>query len=1202
MAYRKPGTEAPLWHTASTREIAATTPRISGTMSGDFLTGTDGGDSIEGLGGPDTIYGGAGDDTIRGNSGQDLIFGQDGADALSGNGGNDALFGGEGDDTLLGRSGNDVLSATGGTNLFHPGSGDDSVLGGEDTDVVRIAGSIFDFRIDRLSPTFVLVTDLNPDDGDEGSNRLLNVESVVFDDLRLDLTGNNAPIGRADRVTLAEDAGPTLIDVTANDIDYDGDTLSVTDVTGAANGTAVAQGGGILYTPDDDFFGTETLSYRVFDGTTGAAERVQVVLGVTSVNDAPVAGDDIARTNEDTSVVIDVLDDDTDVEGDTLSVTGASGASNGWLSVGTDNRVTYSPDANFNGTDTFTYTVSDGNGGTDRATVTVTVDPVNDAPVAGNDTVTTAEDTPLSFDPRTNDSDVDKDPLVISGTTSPPWGSVSTEAGGGLTYTPVPDFNGTDTFTYTINDGNNARATATVTVIVTPVNDAPVANNDTIAAIEDTPILIDVLANDTDVDIGREGDTLSVTGTSGATLGTAVVQGDNTILFTPAENATGTATFTYEMTDSGGLTDTATVTVNIAPVDDAPILQTSPEADQTVQEDDGIATVDLGARVTEVDGDALAFSNIQIERGALVIPATFNDTGFTFDPEVLELDEGESYTATVSYDVTDGTTSQTGSFELTIEGADEVTPEPPEPIASTAIDNAVFTYTEADGRPLLVPFDKLITDPDGVEKEVVSLNVSSDEPSIGAMTIADPTVVSATFGEGGLSFDASQYPYSVLFDDDSLNGQTVTLNYEIELQEAGGTDTIATRFAVDVVLDDPDAPINTAPDARFAFSIDGYPVQRDNAGNYAGPGLVQVDAEGPDAPTSLSFDLYDFLSDAETADTELDVTPGPFYLFRNEETGVADALPFEFDTTTTPGGAIVTIDFADIPLEDGESQLGHFDFTVSDGEFTSEGRITLEFLDAAEVNPSVLYTFEDIEVPDTGPTASIGFLGDHRLSGSASVVDVPALAASRLGLDLTGNLADDGGTQLLLAREKEILGPAPEPQDPEEGGRDEGETVVTGVDPFGIFGAGAAGDLEARPYVYQAFSTSSPPAPPSDEEVRPQLDLYIANNPATFGTAVDEFEFVAGIASDTGTPTDVTLQLYTVGYEIVTVSEGASFAIYQIYAVYEEAGQYTQSVAPGEQITFSGTEDFYYATLEAADGSPVTIDNLALTEVVMDVA
>ena len=76
-----------------------------------------------------------------------------------------------------------------------------------------------------------------------------------------------------------------------------------------------------------------------------------------------------------------------------------------------------------------------------------------------------------------------------------------------------------------------------------------------------------------------------------------------------------------------------------------------------------------------------------------------------------------------------------------------------------------------------------------------------------------------------------------------------------------------------VVLDDPDVPTNTAPDARFAFSVDGYPVQRDNVGNYAGPGLVQVDAEGPDAPTSLSFDLYDFLSDAETADTELDVTP-----------------------------------------------------------------------------------------------------------------------------------------------------------------------------------------------------------------------------------------------------------------------------------------------------------------------------------------
>ena len=139
--------------------------------------------------------------------------------------------------------------------------------------------------------------------------------------------------------------------------------------------------------------------------------------------------------------------------------------------------VTYTPNANFNGSDSFTYTVSDGNGGTDTATVNVTVNPVNDAPVANNDSATTDEDTPVTVNVVANDTDVEGDTLTVSAVTQGANGTV-TFAGGCVTYTPNGNFNGSDSFTYTVSDGNGGTDTATVNVTVNPVNDAPVAADD----------------------------------------------------------------------------------------------------------------------------------------------------------------------------------------------------------------------------------------------------------------------------------------------------------------------------------------------------------------------------------------------------------------------------------------------------------------------------------------------------------------------------------------------------------------------------------------------------------------------------------------------------------------------------------------------------------------------------------------------------
>jgi hypothetical protein len=130
--------------------------------------------------------------------------------------------------------------------------------------------------------------------------------------------------------------------------------------------------------------------------------------------------------------------------------------------------------------------------------VTVAVSPVNDAPVAQDDAAATEEDTPVTIAVLANDADPEGDPLHVEALGEPTAGSVAVAEDGSVTYTPPPDFTGTATFTYTVSDGDRVSDPATVTVAVSPVNDAPVAQDDAAATEEDTPVTIAVLANDAD--------------------------------------------------------------------------------------------------------------------------------------------------------------------------------------------------------------------------------------------------------------------------------------------------------------------------------------------------------------------------------------------------------------------------------------------------------------------------------------------------------------------------------------------------------------------------------------------------------------------------------------------------------------------------------------------------------------------------------
>jgi len=354
--------------------------------------------------------------------------------------------------------------------------------------------------------------------------------------------------------TISEDSALGGI-ITATDAD--GDTLTYTLGDLPNHGTAIVNSGNGMYQyePDDNWNGVDTFTVIVSDGK-GSTATATVTITVNPVNDAPVANNDTVTTDENTSIIVDVKANDSDVEGDTLTVTGVTQPSNGLVTL-VGGVVTYTPNNNYNGPDSFIYTISDGKGGTATATVTVTVNSVNNVPVATGDSQTTNEDTPVSG--SVTATDADGDTLTFSKGTGPSNGSVTVNADGTYTYTPNTNWNGLDTFTVIVNDGNGGTEEATVTITVNAVNDAPVANNDSATTKGDKAVNIDVNANDSDVD----DDTLTVTGVSDPAHGTATVNANGTITYTPDANYYGSDSFTYTVSDVNGGTATATVNITV---------------------------------------------------------------------------------------------------------------------------------------------------------------------------------------------------------------------------------------------------------------------------------------------------------------------------------------------------------------------------------------------------------------------------------------------------------------------------------------------------------------------------------------------------------------------------------------------------------------------------------------------------------------
>ncbi|MCA9248801.1 MAG: tandem-95 repeat protein, partial [Planctomycetales bacterium] len=525
---------------------------------------------------------------------------------------------------------------------------------------------------------------------------------------------NDAPTAAADEATLhvnASQSGASFsLDVLLNDFDPDtGDTLRVASFSsdGLAFGSVAVSNSGndLIYTPNAGVTsGTDTLEYVVTDsqgGTTTGSVNITITEAVVE-NMSPIAFACVFDTDEDTALSGNFLSDAAcdgaafDPDGDAFVVTEVNGVpligdvfalpSGALLIVQSDGAFSYDPNGRFedlleadSAVDVFTYTISDSEGATDTSTVTISIHGVNDPPIAEDDSVTVTEDTffnaidVLSNDRADPDSASEKSSFrVVSVGTSTPNAQVDVDDDGLFAlYTPPPNFFGTDTFTYVMEDSGGAQDSAAVTVVVLALNDPPTANDDVLSVSyaedgEGSPLEfeLDVLANDSF--LPDEGETLTILNVFGASaLGTARVSDDGAmILYTPAKNSEGESdTFSYVVSD-GISTSQAQVTVNIHlsfATDD--IFSTNEDTPLT---GGNVVTGDNGAGPDLFSGDTYlvtAVNGSDLNIGAAAITAqganvtVQSDGSFFYDPTSSDnlnaLSVGETIEDTFTYTLSD---------------------------------------------------------------------------------------------------------------------------------------------------------------------------------------------------------------------------------------------------------------------------------------------------------------------------------------------------------------------------------------------------------------------------------------------------------------------------------------------------------------------------------------------------------------------
>ena len=911
------------------------------------------------------------------------------------------------------------------------------------------------------------------DDGDEATDSFTYTVSdgqggsddatvTITVDGVTDIVPNVPPVAGDDAFATDEDSALTTGNVLGNDSDADGGTLSVSAVNGSAAdvGSQIVLGSGALltlngdgsfaYDPNGAFEGlddgdeaTDSFTYTVSDGQGGSDDATVTITvdGVTDIvpNVPPVAGDDAFATDEDSALTTgNVLGNDSDADGGTLSVSAVNGSaadvgsqivlgSGALLTLNGDGSFAYDPNGAFEGlddgdeaTDSFTYTVSDGQGGSDDATVTITVDGVTDIvpnvpPVAGDDAFATDEDSALTTgNVLGNDSDADGGTLSVSavnGSAADVGSQIVLGSGalltlngdGSFAYDPNGAFEGlddgdeaTDSFTYTVSDGQGGSDDATVTITVDGVTDIvpnvpPVAGDDAFATDEDSALTTgNVLGNDSDAD----GGTLSVSAVNGsaADVGSQIVlgsgalltlNGDGSFAYDPNGAFEGlddgdeaTDSFTYTVSDGQGGSDDATVTITVDGVTDI-VPNVPPVAGDdafATDEDSALTTGNVLGNDSDADGGTLSVSAVngsaadvgsQIVLGSGALLTLNGDGSFAYDPNgAFEgLDDGDEATDSFTYTVSDGQGgSDDATVTITVDGVTDIVPNVP-PVAgddafATDEDSALTTGNVLGND----------SDADGGTLSVSAVNGSAAD--VGSQIVLGSGALLTLNGDGSFAYDPNGAFEGLDDGDEATDSFTYTVS-----DGQGGSDDATVTITVDGVTD-------IVPNVPPVAGDDAFATDEDSAlttGNVLGN---DSDADGG----TLSVSAVN----GSAADVGSQIVLGSGALLTLNGDG-----SFAYD----PNGAFEGLD-------DGDEATDSFTYTVSDGQGGSDdATVTITVDGVTDIVPNVPPVAGD----DAFATDEDSALTTGNVLGNDSDADGGTLSVSAVN-----GSAADVGSQIVL--------------------------------------------------------------------------------------------------------------------------------------------------------------------------------------------
>ncbi|WP_180803474.1 tandem-95 repeat protein [Vibrio parahaemolyticus] len=741
---------------------------------------------------------------------------------------------------------------------------------------------------------------------------------------------------------IEEDGGSIIITTeellsNVDDEDKDKDTLSVENlIIDKGNGTLVDNGDGTwTFTPQIDDDTEVSFTFDIIDDedlvVSGSAN-----LDILPINDAPNAENDVITTEEDTAVTIDVLVNDSDVEGDALSIQSASVPSEQGSVDIVDGKLVFTPAENFNGEATITYIVTDGDL-TDEANVTVTVTPVNDSPVAVDDTTSIQEDTAVTIDVLTNDTDVDDDKLSIESASVPKEQGTVEVVDGKLVFTPAENFNGDAEITYTVTDGELTDE-AKVTVTVNPVNDAPTIKVDAVESITEDAVSTDTVIATLEVaDTDTPEDQLTVSLENNSN-GYFVLVGDEVKLTQAGVDAVNNDELNLkDLTISASVSDGVNPTANdsdsliVNRVNDAPVAK---DDIATTQEDTAV-TIDVLPNDTDVDGDKLSIESVSVpkEQGTVEVV----DGKLVFTPA-----ESFNGDAEITYTVTDGALTDQATVKVTVNAVNDT------PVVESNI--ADQTLAE-DFTPYTIDLNTAFSDVDNVDGELtfsVSGNSNIQVAIVNGIATITPTAdwngsETLTFTATDPSGESVSQPvnFTVAPVADIVADKATVVEDTSTVIKVLGNDTFESDGKV-VSLDTNNGPANGTvsvnPDGRVTYTPND---------NYQGTDSFTyiVTSGGVSESTTVSVDVTP-VNDApvakdDTAITDED-TPVTIDVLPNDNDIDGDKLSIQSASVPEAQGKVEIVDgklvFTPAENFNGDAEIT---YTVTDGQLTDEAKVTV---------------------------------------------------------------------------------------------------------------------------------------------------------------------------------------------------------------------------------------------------------------------